>query len=350
MTREEIKNRMLSQISDEYDKSEGSFFHDVINALATELETAYTDQNEILDQGFVETASGEYLDKKASEQGIYRKPPTKATTIVTIHGSEGVIVEEDMEVASDAASYVVKESKTIDVSGQVNVLVECEQAGTIGNVPVGAIKSFPRTIAGLNSVTNPNPVTNGYSGETDEELRKRYYNKVRTPATSGNKHHYRNWVLDVPGVGDARVIPLWNGNGTVKVVIIDSDKTGAEQELVDNVYQHIEENRPIGVTVTTESATEVPININVSLTINTDNYATEQVKANIEENITLYLKEIAFLENYVSHAKLGSIILQSKGVLDYKGLTINGIGGNDEDPNIKIENQEVAVLGVITIA
>jgi uncharacterized phage protein gp47/JayE len=343
MTREEIKNRMLSHISDEYDKSDGSFFHDVINALAIELEAAYTDQNHILDQGFVETAKGQYLDKKASEQGLYRKPPIKANTTVTIKGSEGVSIKKGMEVASDSASYIIKENKTIDSTGQVNVLVECEKAGTIGNVPLGAIKSFPRTIAGLESVTNPSKVTNGYNGESDEELRNRYYSKVKTPATSGNKNHYRNWALEVPGVGDARIIPLWNGNGTVRVVIIDSEKTGADQELVDKVKEYIEKNRPIGADVTVESAIELSINIAVALTIDTNNYTMEQVLKNVENNIKKYLKEIAFVEDYVSYAQIGSLIFQTKGVVDYSNLTVNN--GNK---NIPLTNTSIAVLGVIT--
>lgn len=344
MTREEIKSRMLSQISDEYDKTEGSFFHDVINALAIELEAAYGNQNKILDQGFVETAAGENLDRKAAEQGIIRKDPTKATTIVTIHGSEGVTIEKGTEVASDAASYIVTKSKTIDSSKVANVPVECEKAGTIGNVPVGAIKYFPVTISGLTSVTNPNPVTNGYNGETDEELRNRYYSKVRTPATSGNKNHYKNWALEVSGVGDARVLPLWNGNnGTVKVVIIDSEKTGADPELVDEVKKRIEENRPIGADVTVESASELSVDIKVALTIDRNNYTMEQVLANIESSIKDYLKEIAFTQDYVSYAQIGSLIFQSKGVLDYSNLTVEG--GNE---NIPLNDTTVAVLGVVT--
>lgn len=346
MTREEIKNRMLSQISDEYDKSQGSFFHDVINALAIELEKAYMNQNKILDQGFVETATGEYLDRKAAEQGISRNPPTKAKTIVTIQGLEGVTIEKGTKVASDAASYIITESKTIDSSKEANVPVECEEAGAIGNVPVGAIKYFPVTISGLTSVTNPNPVTNGYNGESDEKLRSRYYNKVRTPATSGNKNHYKNWALEVPGVGDARVLPLWDGNnGTVKVVIIDSEKTGAEPELVAEVKKHIEENRPIGADVTVESASELSIDIKVRLTIDTNNYTMDQVLENIEESIRKYLKEIAFVEDYVSYAQIGSLIFQSKGVMDYSNLTLN-----DGNSNIVLSNTDVPVLGVITNA
>lgn len=341
--RDTIQNRMLQNISDEYDKTEGSFFYDVLKPVAIELENAYKEQESILDKGFVETATGEWLDKKVAEQGLTRKPATKSTTTVTITGSEGTIVNEGILVASDTVNFVVKETKTIDATGQVDVLVECEEAGSIGNVPAGSIKYFPVTIAGLTSVTNSQAVTNGYDGETDEELRQRYYDKVRTPATSGNKYHYRNWAKEVLGVGDAKVFPIWNGPGTVKVVIIDSNKTGADSQLVTDVYNYIEDVRPIGATVTVESAIELPININVTLTIDTDNYTESEVINNIENNITEYLKEIAFVEDYVSYAKIGSLILSSEGVLDYSNLTVNG-----GTSNITIADNEVAVLGGVT--
>ncbi len=349
MMREDIKNHMLSQISDEYDKSEGSFFYDVINALALELEKAYKQQSEVLDQGFAETASGEYLDKKVSEQGIYRKVPVKASTMVTIHGSQGAQVEEGMLVASDVVGFITKESKIIDASGVVDIEVECEKEGEIGNLPVGAIKHFPISIPGLSTVTNVFEIINGYDGESDEELRKRYYDKVRTPGTSGNKHHYRNWALEINRVGDVRVIPLEDQKGTVKVIVIDLDKTGASTDIIAEVHNHIEENRPIGATVITSSATEISINVHLTrLDIDTGNYTLEQVKSNIEDNIKEYLREIAFLKDYVSHARIGSIILLSEGVLDYKGLTVNGKSADDIEPNIKINATEVAVLGGFT--
>ncbi|QEK11703.1 baseplate J/gp47 family protein [Crassaminicella thermophila] len=338
-----IHERMLSNISDEYDKTEGSFFYDTTKPVAIELESVYKEQESILDKGFVETATGEWLDKKVAEQGLTRKPATKATGYVTIEGSEGAIINAGDKVANDTVTYTILESKTIDSTLKASVQVECDEFGSVGNVPINAIKYFPVTLSGLTKVYNEEKIDNGYDGETDEELRQRYYDKVRTPATSGNKYHYRNWAKEVTGVGDARVFPLANGPGTVKVMIIDSNKTGAEQELIDAVYNHIEENRPIGATVTVVSATEVPININVTLTIDTDNYAEQEVITNIENNITAYLKEIAFVEDYVSYAKVGSIILDTIGVLDYSNLIVNG-----GTSNITIADNEVAVLGGVT--
>ncbi|WDV47130.1 baseplate J/gp47 family protein [Clostridiaceae bacterium M8S5] len=349
MTNNEIKDRMLSKIDDEYDTSEGTFFNDIIGALAIELESAYENLEEILEQGFVESAEGKYLDKKVKEKGLLRKPPIKAKATIVISGVEGAMVEQGMKVSSDIVNFTIMESKRIDSSGNVTVLAECDQEGSVGNLHKGAIKYFPITIQGLDSVTNPESISNGYDGEVDDELRKRYYDKVRIPATSGNKAHYSNWAMEVPGVGDVRVIPLWDGKGTVKVVIIDSEKTGAEEALVNMVHKHIEKNRPIGATVTTISATEIPVNIGVRLIIDELNFTKEQVKETISENIRLHLKEIAFKDNIVSHARLGSIILQSGGVKDYKNLLVNDKNAGLENPNIDIGYEEVAVVGVITI-
>lgn len=341
--RETIHTRMLVNISDTYDKSEGSFFYDATKPVAIELETAYQEQEEILDKGFAETGSGIYLDRKVSEQGLLRKPATKATTNVTVTGTVGASITAGDKVASDTTTYIFKETKTIDSTGQASVLVECEESGTIGNVPVGAIQYFPITLPGLTSVTNQAAVTNGYDGESDDELRQRYFDKVRTPATSGNKYHYKNWAKEVIGVGDARVFPLWNGNGTVKVIIIDSNKVGATQTLVDSVTTHIEEERPIGATVTVLSASELAINVNVTLAIDSNNYTLAQVQTSIEANIQSYLKEIAFVDNQVSYAKVGSIILSTDGVLDYSNLTVNN------GTNVTILDDQVAVLGVVTV-
>ena len=41
--------------------------------------------------------------------------------------------------------------------------------------------------------------------------------KVSLPATSGSKYHYIQWAKEINGVGNAKCLPLWNGNGTVKL-------------------------------------------------------------------------------------------------------------------------------------
>lgn len=343
-SKEEIRDRMLANVSDEYDKSEGQFFNDNLAAVAIELEQGYQRITTAPEIAFAEVATGTNLDKKVAEQGLTRKPATKANTTVTITGTPGVEINPTTKVASDTVNFIPLETKIIGGTGQESVSVECEVAGSTGNVPAGSIKYFPVTIPGLTAVTNPLAVTNGYNGEPDAELRSRYFNKVRTPATSGNVYHYKSWALEVVGVGDVKVFPTWNGNGTIKVVIINSNKRAADAQLITDTTEYIEAQRPIGATVTVISAAELAINIGATLTL-VPGYTLEQARISIETKVTEFLKSIAFLSDVVSYALIGSLILQAEGVADYTNYTLNtGI------VNIVIGAEEVAVLGVVTVA
>jgi uncharacterized phage protein gp47/JayE len=339
--RSSILTRLLSNISNTYNKTVGSFFRDFFSPISIELETLHTKADEILNKGFVDTATGVYLDKVVVDVGLTRKLATQATTTVTIIGAVGAIVNIGDKVASDSTSYLFTESKIIDSSGMVTVNVKSESYGSVGNVPIGAIKYFPKTLSGLYTVTNTSAITDGYNEETDVELRARYYAKVQTPTTSGNAYHYKNWSTEVNGVGDAKVIPLWSGNGTVKVIIVNSNMRAADTTLINNVIANIEANRPIGATITVISASEKAINISVTLSLEAG-YTLDSVKATISNNVTDYLKTIAFKQNYVSYAKIGSLILGSEGVLDHSGLLIN-----NGTANITVGNEEIAVMGVI---
>lgn len=339
-SKEVIQARLLSNIDNTYDKTEGSFFYDAEKPVAIELESAYAEQNEILNKGFVDTATDTFLERITSVYGIYRKLATKSTTTVTITGTIGALITIGDKVASDLVNFTFTEDKVIDATGIVTVIVECATAGTIGNVPIGAIKYFPITLAGLVSVTNTVAVTNGYETETDVELQQRYYDKVRNPATSGNKAQYLIWAKEVTGVGDAKIFALFYGKGTVKVTIINSNKRAADTELINNVAAHIEEVRPIGVTVSVVSATEKAIDISVTLSIDTNNYTLEGITTAIEVALTEYFKTIAFITTYVSYARIGNLIFDIPGVLDYSNLLVN-----TGTANIDITDEEIAVLG-----
>ncbi|HEY5582933.1 MAG TPA: baseplate J/gp47 family protein [Ruminiclostridium sp.] len=343
-TKAVIQARMLSNIIDVYDKTKGSFIYDVEEPVAIELETMSAKVDEILNDGFADTSTSSYLDRIVYEQGLSRKSATKATGTVTVTGVVGAAVTKGELVASDNVNFAVAADAVIPEALTIDVSVECESYGTVGNVPVGAIKYFPKTLEGLQTVNNSVAFTNGYDAETDESLRQRYYDKVRTPATSGNKYHYLNWAKSVTGVGDARVVPLWDGNGTVKVIIINSNKRAADSTLIDSVVAYIEDNRPIGATVTVISATEKAIDVSVTLTIDTSNYTQAQIKEAIETNITNYLKSIAFVETYVSYAKIGGIVLDTAGVIDYSNLLVNS-----GPANISIADTEIAALGGATV-
>lgn len=344
MNQEQILSRLLSQISDEFDKTVGSFFYDVDKPISEEFADIRVRVEEILKNGFALTATGTYLDIKVAEQGLTRKSATYSIVEITVTGTPGSKISSGDKVASDTLIFTVTETAVLDKNGTATVSARCDTSGKIGNVPIGAINRFPVTLPGLVSVTNLTAAEDGFDAETDDELRERYFEKVSLPATSGSKYHYIMWAKEIGGVGDAKCLPLWNGNGTVKVIIINSDKGAASEELIAEVAQHIEESRPIGAEVTVESATPLVIDISVTLVL-ANGVDAETAQTKISESITKYLQKNAFAGTYISYAQIGGCILSCDEITDYSDLALNG--GIE---NIEIGETEVPVLGVITIA
>ncbi len=340
----EILARMLDNISDEYDKTEGSFFYDLTSPAAIELALVYTLANTILAAGFAQTTSGTYLDYRAGEHGITRKAATKATGTITFTGTVDTVIPTGSLVATVAGvQFQTTEEVTIGGGGTIDASIEAVIAGTSGNKPAGSINSLPVSIAGVSSVTNAGATTGGTDTETDADLLERYLEAVQEPATSGNSAHYKQWAKEVLGVGDARVFPLWNGAGTVKILLIDPDMQPVESSVVTDTAAYIEEVRPIGATVTVASATG--LNIDVSATVSLESSAVlADVQTDFTTALTEYLKKIAFDKTFVSYAVVGSLLLNTDGVVDYTSLLVNS-----GTSNVTIADTEVAIVGTVSL-
>ena len=337
-----IRDAMLDDTSDEYDKSEGSIIYDVHAATAPEIYNLGVQIGDILGKRFLDSAAGDDLDRATTEFGVDRKSAEYATGTVTLTGTPDVTVSAGALVASGAAKFMTQNDVTIGSGGTVDVGVVCTTAGIVGNVGTGSITKFPVTISGVTAVTNTAATSGGYDEETDSVLRERTYSKIRTPGTSGNANDYRNWALSVDGVGGAKVVPIWNGGGTVKVVIVDSNGAVADAGLITDVSDYIETVRPVGALVTVVSATTVDIDVVANITISSD-YDSTEVNAAIVAAITAYLQTFRLSGAEVSYAKIGAIILGVDGVEDYTGLTVN-----TGTVNIVIGATEVPVMGAYT--
>lgn len=341
MTFDEILEFLLADVRGGYDVSVGSFFYDLLYPVAEQIYMLQQRYDMFRDNAFAITASDEWLDKKAAEQGITRRAATYAAGMVRIKGRKGEVIIAGSKVAAEDILFSVDETAIIPDSEYADVPATCTISGSVGNVKAGAINRFPLTLPGLIEVTNPEPFTGGYDAENDADLRERYLDKLAHPAASGNVYHYIEWAKEVAGVGDVRVIPLWNGNGTVKVVITDSERKPADSELVERVAEHIETQRPIGADVTVVGAEATTINISVSVVTTTD---LTELKELITAAITRYLSSEALDKGYVSYAKIGSLILASDGVEDYDDLTMN-----DGEDNIVLLDGAVPVIGEVVI-
>lgn len=341
MTVNEIHESLLAYVSDDYDKTVGSFFYDLLRPVAVRLYALASDMETLPDAAFALTATGEYLDRKAAEQGLERRAAEYAKGTVTITGRAGEVIRVGAKVAADNILFAVDETVSIPESGTIDVSATCITGGAAGNVDAGEISRFPVTLPGVYTVTNTEPFEGGYDAETDEELRERYFEKVSRPNASGNVNDYIAWAKEIVGVGDVRVLPLWNGPGTVKVVITDSNTQPADEELIAEVAAHIEESRPIGASVTVTSAAQLTVNVSAALTVSSGADVQEAVEDAIED----YLAEYALEKEYVSYARIGSLILSVDGVEDYSQLRVN-----NGTANILIPDGSVPVLGSVVLS
>ena len=354
-TRDEILARMLDNINDKYDKSEGSFFYDAEIAAAIEAERLYIKISEAADRAFVQTASGTDLDNKLAEIGMSRIPASYATGEVTITGQPNKIIPKGVIVKSDTLLFTITESGLIDISGNITLPAVCNTAGRIGNVPAGAINSLIGTWAAVvTDVRNLTDFVGGSDMESDEAARTRYLKYVKRPPTSGNKYHYEEWALEASSeVGEAKCIPLWDNDpdstpgevaGNVTVLILDNSKSPASSTLVNTVKAYIDTQKPIGANVIVAPAEALAINLSIELSISSG-FDIDTIKENIKQAISNYLKQFAFKESEVSYAQIGSCVLSVPGVTDYENMTVNG-----GTINIDIAENQVAVMGVLTIA
>lgn len=342
-TIDDIRYRILDRIDDKYNKHPGTFVWDMISPTSFELAFIYEQVLNVENLLDVDKLEGSLLDIRVKDiANISRKPATFATGYVTITGNNKTNIPKGTLVAAGDEVFEIIQDATI-FDGEAIVQIQAMQPGSRGNVMAGSIDTFPVTIPGLVTVTNKEDLSNGYDTESDESLRERYYTQLRLPATSGNKYHYILWSKEVVGVGDVFVEPLWNGNGTVRVVIVDSNMNQPSEELIANVSNKIEAERPIGATVTVVGAKEKDIIIDVAVRMY-DGYTIETIRSNFQTALEEYRKSVGFDTEYISIGKIGSILMQKvEGVRDYEELKINGDYKNiplspDEIPIFKISD------------
>ena len=120
--------------------------------------------------------------------------------------------------------------------------MEAETPGTASNnIEVGS-KATPvsQNMPQPSTSTFGNLIEPGAETESDDNYRRRIMEKIAGPAENGNRQHYKTWAESIPGVGRARIIPLFAGPNTVMAVIIDTEGMPASQTVIDRVQEHID--------------------------------------------------------------------------------------------------------------
>lgn len=347
-TYENILARSLAKVATNVDKREGSLVMNAIAPVSAEHANIYILLDSIIRNGYVDTADiREYVVYRCRERGIN---PYEATQAV-LKGKFNMSIPLGSRFSHDELNYSAKEFME-EAEGYYYYQMECETAGEIGNKSFGELTSIEYIDKDLEGELIELLIP-AEDEESIESLKNRYASSFEGTTFGGNKQYYKEKTKALDGVGGCIVIPVWNGGGTVKLIIIDSEYNVATPTLVESVQAQIDPPpqgegggiAPIGHTVTVTTPEELIIDVSVRLTFS-EGYNWDQIKTSVTSILEEYFLELR--ENWESGnlvvriSQVENRILNLDGVLDIADTTINGVADN-----LVVEQEKLPMLGEV---
>lgn len=353
-TYEQIMTNMMNRVPNTIDKRQGSIIYNALAPAAVELQNMYINLDVILNETFADTASREYLIKRAGERGLTPYEATKATVKAQVVPITAVLPVGARFSLEDLNYVVTSQYYNSDIPIQGEYILECETPGAAANYNLGDLIPIDY-IEGLQRAEIIQILTPGEDEEGTDEFRQRYFESFDKQAYGGNVTDYRQKTKKINGVGGVKVYPIWNGGGTVKLVIINSSFAKPSADLVNNVQTLIDpvQNQgeglgiaPIGHVVTVEGVGEETINIVSNITLE-DGYVWADVEANARQVINDYFLELnTDWENQnniiVRISQIETRLLNVSGIIDVADTELNDLAANYQaQPN------NIVVLGTL---
>ncbi|MSU98476.1 baseplate J/gp47 family protein [Pseudomonas mandelii] len=148
--------------------------------------------------------------------------------------------------------------------------LEAVDAGQLGNTPAGmTLRTVSPVLGVADTFTVQAPgITAGTEQESLETLRSRVIRSYKVVAHGGSKSDYETWALEVPGVTRAWVRRHWMGPGSVAVFVVrdgDLDPIPSAEALAQ-VYDYIENERPVTAELAVLAPVEKPVQYDIKLT------------------------------------------------------------------------------------
>ena len=366
-TFDKILNDMLSRIPDTLDKREGSIIYDALAPAAVELEKVYKEIKQSYINTNAQTAKGHWLDLKAFEVGLTRKPANFAVrkgTFTTANGDPAVIpigCSYSTIDAEDSLVYIV----TANISDGEYMLT-CTTPGSVGNNYFGALQNEDDPLSPETGELE-DILTSGVDEEDDDALLRRYILKVTTSPYGGNFADYKQRVLGHDNVGAVQIYPAYIGGGTVKIVVLDRKYDVPNQETIDEIQNDLcpftlnqgAGIAPIGHNVIVKGADAYVLNITANVTLAAST-SRELVQEEANYIIGEYLREIRKewdierepnTASYTLKLYLSQIFVRLMNIVGVRDITNLKINGSPDDIVFRQDHevQQVPVLGGITL-
>lgn len=370
-----ILTEALSKVPDNVDKREGSIIRDALSPCCYEAAKHILYLADIIEQTYIETANGLWLDGRVIEGGITRDPATYAKKLgvfkTQLDEPCQISIGQSFSTVGDTILNYTAVQVYANEDGDVvpgSYIMQCNTVGSVGNSYIGRIvpNDYIEKLVSAEITTLLYP---GEEEESDDSLRERFLANLMKTAFGGNIAQYRQWAKEIPGIGGVQVYPVWAGGGTVKLSIIDTDYNSCSSEFCQTILEKFDpENSggetglglgiaPIGHKVTVSTPLPRTINVSGKITL-LPGYKLETLMPDIKASLENYLLSLREAwensddeNNYSVTVYLGRInfaILNVKGVSSAYELKLN-----ETDTDIKLTEtsslQEIPVLGTVSL-
>lgn len=342
-TRENLTQEFLEKIDLPLAKNEGSILYSYASASSLIRAGIYADMDELFKRAFLIDSVDDDIDKRAKEFGIERKQGTRTRGYVRVEGDNDTVIPDGLTISHAGNRYTIlgEIEPMIIQNGERRCYAEAIENGKDYNIPAGVIFTIEDAVTGINRITNEDIWDNGTDIESDQDFKERFFYLRRHKGTSGNVDDYINWGLSVDGVKHVKVVPRYNGAGSVKVVIMGEKNRNVETEVLENAKKLIESKRPLTVK-DLKIVTPTPVPINISATVESDVTDLEFIKSSLSNLVSDYLLNST---NEITYTKIAGILSSIDDVIDYKDLTVNG-----STANIKLQDEQIGSVGEITLS
>ncbi len=317
-----------------------------LRVLAGELYSGEVNTEWLKRQMFASTAQGDYLDLHAKERGIARRGAAHAYGTVIFSVSEapaGVVVIPKGTVVASVGSLLRFETilATAIYPGKTSATVTVKSVGQGKkyNVLSGSVSVIVNPPSGVDAVTNPNNFFGGCDRESDESLRKRVIESIKSPVNSTNCTYYKTMAESVTGVSSAGVVPKERGIGTVNVYVA-ADGSRASSETVGEVQKLLSQQREVNVDVLVKEATSARVNLYLRLEV-AEGYDFNTVRDECVEALSSYI-ESQGVGGEVLLCKVGEILSHISGVKEFGFVP-------QLNSDFRASNSKFPVAGTISI-
>ena len=361
-------NLMLDNVPDDIDQREGSVIYDALAPAAMVMAQQSLARANIIKQTYIKTAQGQFLDYRAAEHGTARYAATQTEVKAKFLDSDGnpinnVQIGDQFASIGETPIFYTVQKINDDLTGELTA----DDPGTVANSYIGQILPVTSNDS-LSWAEITEIVAPARDEETDDHLRDRLLSADDWIAYGGNIADYLAMLSKINEVGAGQVYPIWNGGGTVKLVIVDNNLMPASADLVKKVKNIIDpadsEGQGYGLAPIDHQVTVVaptPLTVNIAATVSIDGtHGVDLVKAEIKAEIGQYFKSLRGNWNTINpetgrgyaqtiyRSKILSQIMMVDGVVNASVPTLNE---SDQDITLVFNNQtsQLPVLGEVVL-